>query len=316
MPGLIAGLVTALVGLLLSTWLARIFGGQQDVSGRISAYLATGRRDRAGETKRVVGWRGIWQSIGRLAPKRLSQHYSRVLQQASVPLKGEEMAAAIGISAFLGMAVGGLLLSVPGWLLGGVCGGKLPGLLLRSHLKHRLRLAEQQFVDFLTLCANAMRAGHSWLQALELAAREMPDPMGLELTRTLREVGLGLSAEEALLRMVERLPSADLDLMITAVLIQRQVGGDLASILDNIAATIRERQRIKAEVRTITAQGRLSGWVISLLPVVLALLLNVMNPEYISLLWTHPVGLMMLLSSVFSMALGVYAINRIVKIDI
>jgi tight adherence protein B len=177
-------------------------------------------------------------------------------------------------------------------------------------------LAEDQLVDFLTMTANAMRAGHSFLQALELAAREMPDPIGLELRRTLREVSLGLTLEEALLRMVERLPSADLDLLMTAVMIQRQVGGDLASILDNIASTIRERQRIKAEVRTLTAQGRLSGWVISLLPIVLALLLNQLNPSYMRLLWTHPIGVMLLGCSAVSMALGIFFTNRIIRIDV
>ncbi len=316
MPALIAALAAVLVGLLLSNWLMRKFGHQQNLSGRISAYMTPSRRERAEGVRSAPGWRGIWQSVGKLAPKRLSQHYSHILQQASLPIKGEEMAGAIGLAAICGVALGGLLLSVPGWFLGGLLGGKLPGYLLKAHLRHRLRMAEQQFVDFLTLCANAMRAGHSWLQALELAAREMPAPMGPELGRTLREVSLGLPVEEALLRMVERLPSADLDLMITAVLIQRQVGGDLASILDNIAATIRERQRIKAEVRTITAQGRLSGWVISLLPAVLALVLNAMNPEYISLLWTHPLGVMMLGFSLVSMGLGVFAINKIVKIDV
>jgi tight adherence protein B len=111
-------------------------------------------------------------------------------------------------------------------------------------------------------------------------------------------------------------PSADLDLMITAVLIQRQVGGDLASILDNIASTIRERQRIKAEVKAITAQGRLSGLVISVLPIGLAFFLATMNPDYISLLWTHPIGLAMLGAGVVSLLLGIYFINKVVKIDI
>lgn len=316
MPALIAVSAACMVALLLWALLLRRLGRQPNVSGRITAYLAQGRRETATAVKRERGWRGVWQALGRLAPKRLSQHYSQILQQASLPLKGEEMASAIGASTLAGTLLGGLLLSVPGWLLGAVLGAKLPGWLLRAHLKRRLRLAEDQLGDFLTMTANAMRAGHSFLQALELAAREMPDPIGLELRRTLREVNLGLTTEDALLRMVDRLPSADLDLLMTAVLIQRQVGGDLASILDNIAATIRDRQRIKAEVRTLTAQGRLSGWVISLLPIALALALYRINPDYMRLLWTHPLGLVLLGSGTVSMVLGIFAINRIIKITV
>lgn len=316
MVALIAGSAAGLVGLLSLLLLVRVFG-RRNVSGRIADYLAISGRETAATTvRRERGFRGAWLSLGRLAPKRLSQHYSDILQKASIPLKGEELASAIGVSTLLGMVLGGLVLSVPGWFLGAYVGAKLPGWLLKSHLRRRLRIAEEQLVDFLAMTANAMRAGHSFLQALDLAAREMPDPIGLELRRTLREVNLGLTVEDALLRLVDRLPSPDLDLLITAVLIQRQVGGDLASILDNIAATIRGRQRIKGEVQTLTAQGRMSGWVISLMPIGLALILNTMNPEYMRLLWTDPIGIILLAVGAVSMSLGIFIINKIVKIDI
>ncbi len=316
MPVFVACSAAITLGSLLLSLLLRLLGSRRNLSGRITAYLANDQRAGGSVVRRTAGLRGVWQSVGRMAPKALNQHYDHVLQQASLPIKGEEMAAGIGVSAVTFSLICGLRLGIPGLLLGGIIGGKLPGMLLQSHLKSRLRQAEQQLVDFLQLCANAMRAGHSFLQALELAAREMPNPTGQELTRSLREVSLGLTVEEALLRLVERVPSADLDLMITAVLIQRQVGGDLASILDNIASTIRERQRIKAEVKAITAQGRLSGVVISVLPIALAFFLATMNPDYISLLWTHPIGLAMLGAGVGSLLLGIYFINKVVKIDI
>ena len=186
---------------------------------------------------------------------------------------------------------------------------------LKSYLKRRLRAAEEQLVDFLTLSANAMRAGNSLLQALDLSARELPEPIGTELKRTLREINLGLSVDEALHRLVARLPSADLDLVVTAVMIQRQVGGDLAGILDSIASTIRQRQQMKAQVRTLTAQGRLSGLVIAGLPFGLLLILRAMNPEYVSLLWTEPIGLLLLGTGLVSQLIGMFFINKITQVE-
>jgi len=154
------------------------------------------------------------------------------------------------------------------------------------------------------------------LQALDLAGKEMPDPIGFELKRCLREISLGIPVEEALHRLSTRLPSADLDLIVTAVLIQRQVGGDLAGVLDSIASTIRGRQHIKSQVRTLTAQGRLSGWVISLLPFGLLVVMNLLNGEYVSLLWRHPVGIALLGAGICSQLMGIFFINKIIKIEV
>ncbi len=314
---LISLAVSLSAGIIATLVLFKIFGKQQELQGRLTQYVTQPRRERTKERgKTQKGVRGLWMLMGKLAPRRLSEHYSQVLQRASLPLKGEEMASAIGVSTVLCTLLGGLLLSVPGWFVGAFVGAKLPGWMLTMHIKRRNRSIDEQLVDFLSLTANAMRAGHSFLQALELSAREMPEPIGVELKRCIREVGLGLTVEETLVRFVERVPSSDIDLMVTAVMIQRQVGGDLASIMDNIATTIRERQRIKAEVRTLTAQGRLSGWIISLMPFGLALILNAMNPEYMSALWTNPIGVAMLLMGGFSLTLGVFFISKIVQIDV
>lgn len=313
---LISLAVSLAVGIITTVILFKIFGKQQELQGRLTQYVTHPRRERRTERKSQKGVRGLWVLLGKMAPQRLSDHYSQVLQKASLPVKGEEMASAIGASTVLCTLIGGLLLSAPGWFVGAFVGAKLPGWMLMMHIKRRNRSIEDQLVDFLTLTANAMRAGHSFLQALELGAREMPEPIGVELKRCIREVGLGLTVEDALVRFVERVPSGDIDLMVTAVLIQRQVGGDLASILDNIANTIRERQRIKAEVSTLTAQGRLSGWIISLMPFGLALILNAMNPDYMKALWSDPIGIMMLAMGGFSLAIGTILIRKIVQIDV
>lgn len=287
------------------------------VALRLNEYSTENRKPAVNE-RAVKGQSGTFlrSTLTKLAPKGLSQRYAPILLQASIPLKGEEMAGAIGVSMLLGALLGGVLFSLPGVLIGGVAGYRFPSVVLRSHLKRRLRNAEEQLVDFLTLSANAMRAGNSLLQALDLAGKEMPDPIGAELKRTLREVNLGLSADEALQRLVVRIPSADLDLVVTAVLIQRQVGGDLAGILDNIASTIRERQHMKAQVRTLTAQGRLSGIVIAGLPVVLLLVMRLMSPDYVRLLWTEPLGLALLGAGVVSQILGMIFINKVIQVEV
>ncbi len=203
-----------------------------------------------------------------------------------------------------------------GGLCGGIVGYLAPGYVLKAHLAKRLRLAEEQLGDFLIFAANAMRAGNSLMQALELAGRDLAPPISTEMRRTLREISLGVNMDDAWQNLVARLPSADMDLVATAVLIQRQVGGDLASVLDSIAATIRERQRMTAQVRTLTAQGRLSGIVIALLPFLLFALFSVINLEYVRLLWTEPLGLMMLGMGLVSQVLGMVVISRIIRIDV
>jgi tight adherence protein B len=313
---LIAMGATLLAGILLHSLLRLVFRKRLTMVDRLAAYTELAvRREERDKTQKSSS-RGVWQAAGKLAPRAISQRYGPILQQAGVPLKGEEMAGMIGASTVMGIVLGGLVLSVPGWIMGGIAGYLMPGQMLKVYLKKRLRNAEDQLVDFLNFTANAMRAGHSFLQALELSGKELPDPLGFELRRSLREISLGVSVEEALQRLSTRLPSADLDLIVTAVLIQRQVGGDLAGIMDSIASTIRGRQHIKAQVRTLTAQGRLSGWVISGLPFALLLVMNVLNGEYVSLLWKHPVGLALLIAGICSQMMGIFFINKIIQIEV
>lgn len=304
------------VGLLLWALLWGLDRKRHAVAIRLSEYSTERRKVTVEPSSKELRRGGLRLALTKWAPKGLSQRYAPILQQAGIPLKGEEMATFIGVSTVLGVLIGGLLLSIPGWVIGGIVGYKVPGQVLKSHLKSRLRSAEEQLVDFLTLSANAMRAGNSLLQALDLAGREMPDPIGTELKRTLREINLGLSVDDAVQRLVVRIPSTDLDLVVTAVIIQRQVGGDLAGILDNIASTIRQRQQMKAQVRTLTAQGRLSGMVIAGLPFILLLALRAMNPEYVSMLWTEPLGLLMLGVGLVSQIIGMVFINKIIQVEI
>ncbi|MBS3938168.1 MAG: type II secretion system F family protein [Peptococcaceae bacterium] len=307
-----AGLTT---GLALWALLRGLYRRRYAVILRLKEYSTENRNPKAERTPRDKGPSSLRRALSKLAPRNLSRRYTATLQQAGVMLKGEEMVVGIGLCALIGALLGALTWSYLGLVLGALLGSQVPSQLLQSHLRRRLRSTEGQLFEMLTLSANALRAGNSLFQALDLAGREMPDPLGAELKRTLREIGLGLTVEEALQGLVARVPSPDLDLVVTAILIQRQVGGDLAGILDSIASTIRQRQQQKVKLRTLTAQGRLSGMVIAGLPFLLLLALQFMNPDYISLLWTEPLGLAMLLMGLVSQIIGMVLINKIIKVE-
>ena len=209
---------------------------------------------------------------------------------------------------------------------GSIFGLRLPRILLGMTADRRMKLFDNQLGDTLNLWVNALRSGYSVLQGMETIATELPPPVSKEFERVVQEVRLGLSLGQALDNMHKRVPSEDLDLVITAVNIQREVGGNLAEVLDTISHTIRERVRIKGEIRTLTAQGRASGWIITLLPVALGGLLYMINPEYVSELWVKekpwilepflPCGWIVLAFSAMMIGLGAFAIRKIVDIEV
>ena len=173
-----------------------------------------------------------------------------------------------------------------------------------------------QLGDCLTMVANAMRAGFSFLQAMDLIAKEMEPPISEEFKHVMRDISLGTSMERALEDMDKRVESPDFSLVVTAVLIQQQVGGDLARILDTISDTIQDRIRMRREVHTLTAQGRMSGWVLAALPVGMCILLNVISPGYLDPLFNEPLGRKAMGGAVVLMIIGFFVIQRIVDIEI
>lgn len=211
-------------------------------------------------------------------------------------------------------------------LIGVLVGLQLPKFYINSAANKRMRAFDNQLSDTLNLWVNALRSGYSVLQGMEAIATELPPPVAREFERVVQEVRLGLGMEEALANMYRRVPSEDLDLIITAVNIQREVGGNLAEILDTISYTIRERVRIKGEIRTLTAQGRISGWVVGLLPLGLSGILYAINGEYMGQLWARdkpwvlepflPCGWVVVGSGLFMMLMGILAIRKIVDIEV
>jgi tight adherence protein B len=208
-------------------------------------------------------------------------------------------------------------------VIGLLIGFFIPRFWLNNRKSGRLKAFNKQLPDTVTLIANALRAGSSFLQAIELVVRESRPPISTEFSRVIREVNLGLPFEQALENMVRRVRSDDLELMATAISIQHTVGGNLAEILDSIAYTIRERVRIKGEIRTLTAQQRLSGYVVGFLPIGLAGFLFIAAPNFMEAMFLNPpsvlglpAGVVLLLFGGFMMFIGFMLIRKIVDIEV
>ncbi|WP_297002292.1 type II secretion system F family protein [uncultured Dialister sp.] len=187
---------------------------------------------------------------------------------------------------------------------------------VQRRITKRLDNFQRQLADCLSLVANSLRAGFSFLQTMEIISREMEPPMSTEFERVMRDTTLGKSLDEALHSMDERVGSADFSLVITAVLIQQQVGGNLATILDTIRNTISERIRIRREVNTLTAQGKMSGIVLACIPVALALFFYVSSPEYLEPLLTTNIGRIAIIGALFLVIVGFAIIRKIVDIKV
>jgi tight adherence protein B len=319
----VAALLTflAVLAVLAAAWRSAT-ATQQALRERMGQYLEASPAGggAAAETRgpELTGWRAFVRNMSRhFVWSGRSQALERKLVQAGLPLKGAEFAV---ICAGTMVAGGAAMFAAGGGrpmlvLVGVAVGYLVPMLTLRVKAARRVRKFNDQLADALVLVGNSLRTGYSFLQAIEMVSREMAPPIGAEFARVLKEMNLGVTTEEALVNLGERVVSDDLDLVITAVLIQRQVGGNLAEVLDSIAGTIRERIRLKGEVRTLTAQGRASGIIIGVLPFALAGFIYVINPKYMMTLFTHPLGLAMVAYALVSMAVGMAMVWKIVNIE-
>lgn len=187
---------------------------------------------------------------------------------------------------------------------------------VQRRITKRLDNFQRQLADCLSLVANSLRAGFSFLQTMEIISREMEPPMSTEFERVMRDTSLGKALDDALHDMDDRVGSADFSLVVTAVLIQQQVGGNLATILDTIRSTITERIRIRREVNTLTAQGKMSGIVLACIPVALALFFYITSPEYLTPLLTTDIGKIAIIGTVFLVIVGFIIIRKIVDIKV
>jgi len=310
-------------------------GGGGITLDRLERYAASTRAAIPGQKAEglaeLVAQSAARASINRAVEKRdFGANLLRELGAADLKLKPAEYVA-IWIGAIVGIpilffAFGFVLPSLQSpiaLLLGLALGFFLPRFWLGRRKSSRLNAFNKMLPDTITLIANALRAGSSFLQAIELVVREARPPITTEFGRVIREVNLGLPFDTALENMVRRVRSDDFELMATAISIQHQVGGNLAEILDSIAFTIRERVRIKGEIRTLTAQQRMSGYVVAGLPIGLAAILFVIAPTFFKPMFDKPpdvlglpLGVILLLVGGTAMFIGFQVIRKIVDIEV
>ena len=239
------------------------------------------------------------------------------LEAAGISLRsGEFVVATVGAGLVAAVVAAAMLQNVLLAAVIGVLGALLPTILLRTALSRRSDKMREQLPDVLTIMASSLRAGHSFLQALDTTAREIQAPANVEFQRLVAEIRLGRPAEDALEALADRVGSPDFRWAVLAVNIQREVGGNLAEILDNVSDTLRERATMRRQVRVLTAEGRLSAWVLAILPFAIALYMFAVNPKYISLLFTKQIGLVMLGVGGVLMVLGILWMRKIVDIDV
>ena len=201
-------------------------------------------------------------------------------------------------------------------LLIGIAFAALPLLYVLRARSKRLNRIEQQLPDAVDLMGRALRAGHAFPNAVKMVGDEMPDPIGIEFRALFDEVNYGIAMNDALLNLTARIPSMDLKYMVIAVLIQRETGGNLAELLDNIAGIIRDRLKLLGAIRVLSAEGRASAWVLALLPFGTGFMLNLVNPEFMSLLWTDPLGNMMIYCALSLMFFGILWMRKIIRIRV
>ena len=248
--------------------------------------------------------------------KRFATKVGRDLARANLKLRvAEYYYIRIGTSLALGVLLFIFRDPLSG-VIGFFLGYFLPRFWVGRRIGGRLKAFNKQLPDTIVLLSNSLRAGSSFLQSIELVSREGGPPMSEEMGRVVREVNLGLGMEEALSNLVRRIKSEDLDLMVTAIGIQQQVGGNLAEILDTIAFTIRERVRIKGEINTLTAQGRVSGYLVAFLPIGLGAALNAINPAFMQPLFTQTIGRILIGVGAVMMTIGFLAIRKITDIKV
>src|SRR5207237_250390 len=204
----------------------------------------------------------------------------------------------------------------PELLIAGVVASLLPIRVVSFRQCRRLKTCIGRLPDMVGLLANALKAGLSLPQAIEAVARNSTPPISDELWRALREMSLGSSTPQALVNMVRRVGSEDLDLIVTAITIQASVGGNLARILDGISHTIRQRVQMKAQISALTAQMRASGWIITLLPFIVAGILNIITPSYFGVMFTDPGGRVLLVLAGIPIFIGNMSVRRIAHVRI
>lgn len=324
MPLILAGVVVILALVLVLVGMRRRPRSTDEVMERMGRFAS---RD---------DFLAVQDGEGRKEPNKLARNLEEMIKGGSMAQRIAALLARADVRMTVGeflllriaAAAGGFLLgfvmlapfapAALGVLIGivtAVVGYAVPYFYLGYRAKRRVKQFVKQLGDTITLMANSLRAGYSLLQTMELVSRETKDPIGTEFRRVVREVGLGISNEDAMQNLLRRVPSDDLDLLVTAINIQHEVGGNLAQILAIIGHTIRERVRIKGEIGVLTAQQAISGYVITALPILLGFGLFLLNPSYMLRMFAWPY-VCMPIASVIMVVIGYFVMRKITAIEV
>ncbi|CAN5269362.1 type II secretion system F family protein [soil metagenome] len=252
--------------------------------------------------------------LSRFPHTRDLQH---MLDQADMKWRvGSFMMFTIGASMALGLA--GLAFTRI-WIVGltlAALGSALPYMYVRRRKTKRLEAFEESFPEAIDLLGRAIRAGHAFSTGLQMVAEESPEPIAGEFRRVFEEQKFGLSLEDSLMALADRIELLSMRILVTAVMIQREVGGNLAEILDKISHTIRERFTIERQIRVYTAQGRFTGYLLAGLPIIVGFLIFMLNSEYMTILFQRPIGRMMIAAALILQITGFFIIRKIINIEI
>ena len=306
--------VTAIIGMVMF-----IFLGQS--GGKVSERLdtLTGRRKKEDEASSILR-KTAFEADRRSLFQMLTPNFpslQKIFMQADCHIAPSTLFGVGVLLAILGMTaswMAGLI-----WFLLPLIGGLMfliPLAWLFNKRRVRLKQFAAQLSDALELVARALRAGHSLAAGMHVVAEEMPSPIAEEFNRVYEEQNLGIPLEDSLKGMCDRVPNLDLRFFVTSVMVQRQTGGDLSEILDKIGYVIRERYRILGQVAALTAEGRLSGVILILLPFSLFLLMLYIKPDYVEKLWTHELGIKMSVAALIAQLIGALVIKKIVNIKV
>ena len=244
-------------------------------------------------------------------------HLKRMLDQANLHITPSRLVMFSVMAGLLGgLAASVLTVFIPLMILAGLVTASLPFLHVWWRRKKRFDAFLEQLPDTLDLISRALSAGHAFSEAMHMVSNEMPDPIATEFRKAYEEQNLGLSVKLALENLTQRMPILDLQLCVTAILIQRETGGNLAEILEKVAYTIRERFRIMGDLKTLTTSSRMSAWLLCGLPIFVVVAVTVMNPEYMSVLWTDPRGHYLIAAALTMQIMGMLIVRKILKIKI
>lgn len=309
--------------LILAWIILRIFVFDKRIEKRMNYYFDIDKRSKKPKTKgeRLKLYNSSLKKMNEAIRGKLSNinqdKIDQMLKASGVIMNPEEY---IMLKWFLAAIVGGIFYFLTGKILllvpGGIIGYVIPKLWISRKIRIRIQKFNEGLPDMITTVVGSLRSGYSFAQALKTVVEECESPIREEVALMLKEMNYGITMEEALNNFNQRMPSTDLELMIQTILIQRQVGGNLAGVLEIIVRTIRDRTKIQRQVHTLTSQGRLSGRVIGALPIGLGFMIYLVNPGYMEVLFSNAIGIFLIIAAVISGGIGFFLIHKLTKIEV